>query len=63
VGAFARAFQDRKLVAQRHDCQHEIQAVAQRSGQLLEQGLPTRLHGAPAWTGSEKKASDFRTDE
>jgi hypothetical protein len=63
VGAFARAFQDRQSVAQRHDRQRELQAVVQCSGQLLTEGLPTRLHGAPAWTESEKKASDFRADE
>jgi hypothetical protein len=49
--------------AQRHDRKREIQAVAQRSGQLLEQGLPKRLHGTPAWIGSTKKASDFKAVE
>jgi hypothetical protein len=47
----------------RHDGKREIQAVAQRSDQLLEQGLPKRLHGTPAWTGNTKKTSDFRADE
>src|SRR5262245_13155618 len=46
-----------------HDHKREIQAVVQRRGQLLEQGLPKRLHGTPAWIGSTKKASDFKADE
>jgi hypothetical protein len=57
------ANRDRTLVAQGHDHQRAIQAAAPRGGQLREQGLPTRLQGSPAWTGSTNKASDFRPDE
>jgi hypothetical protein len=39
-------------MAQSHGLKREIPALAQHSGNILQQALEKRLHNTPAWTWS-----------